>query len=98
MGDRIAHLYRWGFHVIGADGLQRTADAALQPQLGATHSVDDHARAVGGILNRQSEFEIEWDIPEAAPRDSSRSSPCVISWKFSNGPALLGLDSRDWIE
>jgi len=29
---------------------------------------------------------------EATPRDSSRSSSYVISWKFSNAPALLGFD------
>ena len=31
-----------------------------------------------------------------APRYGSGSSSCVISWKFSNVPALLGFDSRDW--
>ena len=35
---------------------------------------------------------------EAAPRYSLRSSSCVICWKFSKAPALLGFDSRAWTE
>ncbi len=57
------------------------------------------SRSVGPCERSYFVFSIAFSaISEAAPRYSSRSSSCVISWKLSDAPVLLGFDLHDWTE
>ncbi len=47
LGLGVGVLAGWGFHGVGGDGIERSAQTALAGQLDTADGVDDHARAVG---------------------------------------------------
>src|SRR5216683_6518229 len=49
----VAVLHRWRLHEVRARALERSADAAVERQLGATHCIDDDPRRVGRVNDLQ---------------------------------------------
>src|SRR5437763_5165487 len=50
MGTRVRHLTRRGLHEVRGRTLERAAQAAVEPELAATHRVDHDAGAVRRIV------------------------------------------------